>query len=52
MMMRSTSHQSASIAAETNWRASLGRDTSLVRPCAAAAGPAVAANPATEGNQR
>jgi hypothetical protein len=51
-MMRSTSHESASVAAETDWRASLRLDSGLVRRCAAAAGPAVAANPATRGNQR
>jgi len=52
MMMRSTSHQSASVAAETNWRTSLRFNSDLIRPCIAAAGPAVAANPATGGNQR
>ena len=52
MMMPATSLQPASVATEANWRARLRLDSGLVRPCAAAAGPAVAANPATGGNQQ
>jgi hypothetical protein len=52
MMIRVTSLQLASVAAEPNWSARLRLDSGLVRPCAGAAGSALAANYLTGGNQR
>jgi hypothetical protein len=52
MMIGGTLLQPASVAAEPNWRARIQPDSALVCPCAAAAGPAVAADPSTGGNQR
>ena len=52
MMMPATSIQPASVATGPNWRARLRLDSGLVRACAAAAGPAAAANPVTGGNQQ
>jgi len=52
MIIPAASIQPASVATGPNWRARLRLDSGLVRPCAAAAGPAAAANPVTGGNQQ